>query len=262
MIILKVKMGEDNISYILSKREGSDYVVIDPVDYEEILKAAEKAKLGKLAVILNTHGHPDHTSGNFGLAKRTGAKILAHDPDRQQVPGNAGPLTDGDKLNFGGLTIRVLHTPGHTLGSVCFLVKPAGEAGMLFAGDTIFLSGCGNARFGGDPFKLYDTFDSIIFKLPRETILMPGHDYAVHNLEFALQLEPKNKAAKRKLAEAKKLNGQGKLPGSALAEESEYNPFFRLSSPDIVKYLSGEFKRPFEDERSVFLALRELRNKW
>jgi len=262
MIVLRVPAGSDNQSYVLSAKEGKRCAVIDPADPEDIMEAASEANLGKIAAIINTHGHPDHTGGNPELVRRTGAKLYAHDPDRVTIPGEPKPLSEGRSVNVDGMSVRVIHTPGHTPGSICLLVKPSDGPPHLFSGDTVFVAGCGNPRFGGDPEQLYESFKTRIHTLSDDTVIHPGHDYARRNLEFALSVEPGNTAARRKLEEAKFLESGEKMLETTVAEERGHNPFFRLDSPEIRQVLSEKFNRPFEDDKSVFLALRELRNKW
>ena len=85
----------------------------------------------------------------------------------------------GDVLEFGEIRVRLLHTPGHTPGSQCFLVEEPGEAGRLVAGDTLFLGSCGRVDLpGADPEAMYRSLNEKLRKLPDETILYPGHLYS------------------------------------------------------------------------------------
>ena len=85
----------------------------------------------------------------------------------------------GDVLALGGLRVRLLHTPGHTPGSQCFLVEEPGVPGRLVSGDTLFLGSCGRVDLpGGDPEAMYDSLVNRLAKLPDETLLFPGHFYA------------------------------------------------------------------------------------
>ncbi len=262
MIVLRIPAGSDNQSYVLSAGEGKQCAAIDPVDAGDIMEAVSEAGLGKIAALINTHGHPDHTGGNSELVRRTGAKLYAHDPDRVTIHGEPKPLSEGRNINVDGMSVQVIHTPGHTQGSICLLFKPSDGQPHLFSGDTVFVAGCGNPRFGGNPEQLYESFKNKIHTLPGDTVLHPGHDYAKRNLEFALSVEPGNAAAKRKLEEAKFLASGEEILETSLADEREHSPFFRLDSAEIRGLLSDKFNRSFDDDKSVFLALRELRNKW
>jgi glyoxylase-like metal-dependent hydrolase (beta-lactamase superfamily II) len=85
----------------------------------------------------------------------------------------------GNIIDLGEVRVRLLHTPGHTPGSQCFLVEEAGAPGRLVSGDTLFLDSCGRVDLpGGDPEALYHSLNDTLKQLPDETILYPGHFYA------------------------------------------------------------------------------------
>jgi glyoxylase-like metal-dependent hydrolase (beta-lactamase superfamily II) len=85
----------------------------------------------------------------------------------------------GDTLELGGQRVRLLHTPGHTPGSQCFLVEEAGAPGRLVSGDTLFLGACGRVDLpGGDPEAMFDSLKNRLGRLPDDTLLFPGHFYA------------------------------------------------------------------------------------
>ena len=117
MILLKLRMGADNISYVVASGADHSCAVIDPIVTDEIIEAIEKAGLGEVELILNTHGHPDHTSGNVSLAESTGARIVAHDPDRAHIPGNPEPVKDGDIINLDGMDIKSYTRPATPPGA-------------------------------------------------------------------------------------------------------------------------------------------------
>ena len=133
----------------------------------------------------------------------------------------------------------------------------------LFCGDTLFNAGAGNCHNGGHPAELYSTFSQQLDKLPEQTLIYPGHDYIENNLRFTLNREPDNKSAQEMLG---RLSGQGPSHAyvSTLAVERQINTFFRLTSPTVIAKLREAFPdlpdKP--DPRTVFLKLRELRNKW
>ena len=133
----------------------------------------------------------------------------------------------------------------------------------LICGDTLFNAGAGNCHSGGHPAELYQTFTSQLAKLPDETLVYPGHDYISNNLEFTLDREPDNQAAKALLADVAGQSPDDPLV-STLALEKEINTFFRLHSPAVMARLREAFPDlPAElDAKTVFLKLRELRNSW
>jgi hydroxyacylglutathione hydrolase len=147
------------------------------------------------------------------------------------------------------------------MSHVCLLSRTDQPA--LFSGDTLFNAGAGNCHNGGHPEALYDTFSQQLAKLRDETLIYPGHDYIENNLRFTLSREPDNRRAQEML---EKLKGQdpSRAYVSTLAVERDINTFFRLTSPSVIAKLREAFPDLAEkpDPRSVFLKLRELRNKW
>ncbi len=133
----------------------------------------------------------------------------------------------------------------------------------LFCGDTLFNAGAGNCHNGGHPNELYHTFAMQLANLPDNTLIYPGHDYMVNNLQFTLDREPDNERAKALLDDIEDQDPNAALV-SSLAMEKEINTFFRLHSPTVIARLREEFSDlPDEvDPKTVFLKLRELRNSW
>jgi len=162
-------------TYILAAADG-EAALIDPVDQHWQRDLAHIERLGlRLVLILETHAHADHVTSAGRLRHLTGA--------RAAVPSGCGiapaelQLNDGDTLTFGGAdaveTIAVLHTPGHTAGSMCYAWR-----GNLFSGDTLLVDGCGRTDFqGGSAGDLYDSVTGKLFALPDATRVWPGHDY-------------------------------------------------------------------------------------
>ncbi len=160
----------ENFTYILGDPESGEAAVVDP--HEEIDSVlAEVATSGlRVAWILNTHGHWDHTLGNGHLARGSGAKILQH----EQGPGPAHQrLREGDVLHVGRLEFKVLHTPGHSPDSICLIGH-----GSLFTGDTLFIGECGRVDLkGGSPEAMYESLLVKLRSLPDDLEIYPGHDY-------------------------------------------------------------------------------------
>jgi glyoxylase-like metal-dependent hydrolase (beta-lactamase superfamily II) len=160
-------------TYILNAPGTREAVIIDPVDRNLARDLAHIERLGlQLAYVLETHAHADHVTSAGKLRQLTGAKAC--------VPSGCGispaevQLNEGDIVSFGsGETIRVLHTPGHTAGSMSYLWR-----GNVFTGDTLLIDGCGRTDFqSGSAAALYDSAMDKLFKLPDETRVWPGHDY-------------------------------------------------------------------------------------
>ena len=175
-------------AYVLVGPSGSRAVLIDPgLDVDVVLEAVRARNLS-VDWILNTHGHLDHTSGNAAAKRATGAPIAIHGEDvvwlaRLQAQGVAfgvqvedspAPdvvLTDGQTLPFDGLTIEVLHTPGHSPGSVCFRVGD-----LLLVGDTLFRGSVGRTDLPGGSWEaLRTSIQHRLFALPDALPCWPGH---------------------------------------------------------------------------------------
>ena len=171
--------GSSTYTYILVDEATREALIIDPVEeqLERDMAALEHLRL-KLKWTVETHAHADHITSAAKLAELTGARMAA--PAGCDVGTAAVQLHDGDTLRFGGESVRVLHTPGHTAGSVCFLWAPQDqpEPVHVFTGDTLLIQGCGRTDFqSGDPGQLYDSITQRLFTLPDTTIVWPGHDY-------------------------------------------------------------------------------------
>jgi len=263
MIVERVWTGNAyrNFNYLIACAETGEALAIDPLDHEKCFAAA-KREGWDITQILNTHEHRDHTGGNVPLAQKTGATVIAHKNARDRIPEMARGLSAGDVIKVGRtVELEALDTPGHTMSHVCLLSRTDQPA--LFSGDTLFNAGAGNCHNGGHPEALFDTFSQQLAKLRDDTLIYPGHDYIENNLRFTLSREPDNRRAQAML---EKLKGQdpSRAYVSTLAVEREINTFFRLTSPSVIAKLREAFPDLPEtpDPRTVFLKLRELRNKW
>jgi hydroxyacylglutathione hydrolase len=253
-----------NFHYLIACRETGEAMAVDPLDAQRCLNRARE--LGwEIRHIFNTHEHPDHTGGNEAMVKVTGAPVLAHEAAAKRIGGVTRGLKGGDTVRIGRtVELHCLDTPGHTRAHLCLYGAPeADDAPALFSGDTLFNAGVGNCIHGGDPQLLYDSFDHTLSRLPDATRVFPGHEYLLRNLAFTLDREPSNAAA-RALAQRCSNVAADNMPITNLGEERQFNAFFRLNNPQIIDGLrrikSNWTKDP--GPREVFLALRELRNRW
>jgi hydroxyacylglutathione hydrolase len=250
-----------NFNYLIACRETGEALAIDPLDHAKCLAAA-KAKGWTITQILNTHEHRDHTGGNQAVVAATGAKVLAHANAKDKIAGLDRGLKAGDVIKIGKTAeLECLDTPGHTMAHIC--VMSHADTPALFCGDTLFNAGAGNCHNGGHPNELYGTFVNQLNRLPEKTLIYPGHDYIVNNLGFTLDREPDNARAQALLPQMKAQDPATPLV-TTLAIEREINTFFRLTSPTVIKRLREAFPdlpdQP--DPKTVFVKLRELRNKW
>lgn len=249
-----------NFHYLVACPQSGEALAIDPLEWRLCLDKA-RDKGWQITQILNTHEHRDHTGGNAGLVGATGAKVLAHEGAASRIGGIDRGLAKGDIVRVGRLELECLDTPGHTMAHICLLAR--GDRPALFCGDTLFNAGAGNCHNGGHPQQLYETFVNQLARLPEETRIFPGHEYLARNLEFTLDREPDNAAARQLLGAARE-----QAPAAAtittLGEEKRINTFFRLQSPTVIARLRQAFPDIGDapDARTVFLKLRELRNTW
>ncbi|HEX2789928.1 MAG TPA: hydroxyacylglutathione hydrolase C-terminal domain-containing protein [Steroidobacteraceae bacterium] len=253
-----------NFHYLIACPDTREALAVDPLNAEACLARARELDWN-IRQIFNTHEHLDHTGGNAAMVAATGAPVLAHQAAAQRIGGVTQGLKHGDLVRVGrSVQLRCLDTPGHTRAHLCLYGEAAGhEPPALFSGDTLFNAGAGNCIHGGDPLLLYDTFSGCLSHLPATTRVFPGHEYLLRNLDFTLDREPSNAAARDMLRQCFQLAAQA-MPVTTLAQEQQFNVFFRLDSPEVIAELR-KVRSDWQSDpgpREVFLALRELRNRW
>ncbi|MEO1269333.1 MAG: MBL fold metallo-hydrolase [Myxococcota bacterium] len=251
----------DNFFYLLYADDGSDGLLIDPIDSTHALERA-KALGVTVTTVVNTHWHPDHVGGNSTVLDATQAELLVPADERDRIQGHGKPLDEGDTLRIGDTELTVLATPGHTEGHISLLTD-----GHLFCGDTVFVGGAGNCRFGGDPVILHRSFQKLA-QLPDDTLLYTGHDYARRNLAFCLDLEPNNHDAKAFLDSIRD-QPESTLTLSTIGREKRYSPFFRTAEEGLQAQLKANRTEAWsrqdealEGSARAFVTIRELRNVW
>jgi glyoxylase-like metal-dependent hydrolase (beta-lactamase superfamily II) len=179
-----------NFAYLIGDRQTGDCVVVDPAYAAGDLVDVLEADGLHLSGVLVTHHHPDHVGGSMmgfelkGLAElleRVSVPVHVNSQEAQFVSRITGiPMSDltshehGDKVSVGAIDIELLHTPGHTPGSQCFLLD-----GRLVAGDTLFLEGCGRTDFpGGDSDEIFRSLQKLA-QLSGDPTVFPGHWYSL-----------------------------------------------------------------------------------
>ena len=193
--------------YLVGDESSKTCALIDPAfDIKRILGKVEKGGY-EVTHIINTHCHSDHTAGNASVKAATGARLLIHELDAKRLNklmnrvfsrllgGKGSPepdilLKDGDVINIGETALKVIHTPGHSIGSICLYADK-----NIFTGDTLFVGAVGRTDLaGGSATQLLKSIREKIYTLPGSTAVWPGHDY-------------------------------GRFPTSTIEREKETNPF-------------------------------------
>ena len=214
-----------NLAYLIGSRSQREALLVDPAwSVDGLLDQAEADDM-RVTGALVTHYHQDHIGGHiFGQDIEGVTRFLERNPapihvQKLEAEGVAkvaeiprAELTEhsgGDSIELGAIRVRLLHTPGHTPGSQCFLVEEAGQPASLVSGDTLFLGSCGRVDLpGSDPEQMYQSLNGTLKKLPDETMLFPGHLYSPE--------------------------GQ-----STMGEQKETNPFLRVSSLEMFLQFMG-----------------------
>ncbi len=214
---------KDNFSYII--HNNNEAIVIDPSESKPIDQLLEELKL-KLKYILNTHHHFDHVDGNSGLKEKYNCKIIGFEDDSKRIPGIDICLKNEEIFNEKNFKFKVYHTPGHTLGHICYHFF---EEKKLFTGDTLFSLSCGRL-FEGTYEDMYKSL-SLIKTFDKDTLIYFGHEYTLSNSKFCINYDPDNENLKKKILEIRK-NIKAGIPTtpSVLKDELECNIFLKAEN--------------------------------
>jgi len=188
LIVERLNVGSFRVNtYVLACPETRDGVIVDPGGEDEMIIDAIAEKNILPRYIINTHGHRDHVHSNVSLSDYYHIPLCMHVEDKRFFQKQTAlqneaiktaydidiELHHNDVLTVGTLDIKILHTPGHTPGSVCLLVNNS-----LFSGDTLFVGNAGRTDLPGGSFDtLIHSIHTRLVPLPQDTILYPGHDY-------------------------------------------------------------------------------------
>ncbi|WP_065409764.1 hydroxyacylglutathione hydrolase [Pseudobacillus wudalianchiensis] len=219
MIIHPIKAFSDN--YIWCIQEETEAVVVDPGEAKGVLDYLEEKQL-RLAAILLTHKHEDHTGGVQEIVARH-PESQVYGPKETEAFANR-IVEEGTSFNLLGQTFQVFETGGHTHGHISFLMGDA-----LFCGDALFSAGCGRV-FTGDYEAQYETLRKFK-RLDDDINIYPGHEYTEINLRFAYDMQPNNKKISKALEEVRELRAKGQptLP-TTIGREKEFNLFLQVET--------------------------------
>lgn len=226
-----VPILSDNYAWLL--RDGGTMAMVDPADADACIAAVERTG-GRLDMVLITHHHGDHVAGVDAVRARFGCPVVGAGADAHRLPRLDRAVAEGDEVVLGGSVLRVLDTPGHTVGHVAY----AG-GGVLLCGDTLFSLGCGRLLEG----TAADMFGSLrkLAALDGGMLVCCGHEYTQSNAKFALHVDAGNPALQARAAEVDRLRatGQPTLP-SRLRDELQANPFLRAPDASTLGQLRSQ----------------------
>jgi len=197
--------GDRNFGYILGDRKSRACALIDPSYSPDVFVARAREQGLTVTLIVNTHGHPDHTNGNGQAVALTGAQVAAH----PRCPVSADiPLADGQDLAVGSLALRAFHVPGHSVDHLA-LYQP--DYRLLVTGDLLFVGKVGGTENEADSRTEWKSLQQLLASVPDDATVWPGHDY-------------------------------GARPASTIALEKATNPF--LLCADVEEFLRRKAEWP------------------
>lgn len=196
--------GDRNFGYLIADGESKTAALVDPSYCPDLLVARAEVQGLQVKYIFNTHGHGDHTNGNHTAVKLTGGQVAAYQGSSIQPD---FPLTDGQMVPLGGLTLKILHTPGHSEDHIVIFVS---EYQVAFSGDHLFVGKIGGTGTESSARVQYASFEKLYSELPLETTIWPGHNV-------------------------------GCRPSSTLAIEKASNPFLMVDSFDAFYNLKSSW---------------------
>lgn len=222
-----VPLLSDNYAWLLRDEATGTTAFVDPADADACIAAIDAAG-GRLDTILLTHHHGDHVAGTDAVRARYGCPVVGAAADARRLPRLDRAVAEGDTVPLGDSSLRVIDTPGHTVGHIAFF---GGDNHVLVCGDTLFSLGCGRL-LEGTAADMYASLRKLA-ALPGDTLVCCGHEYTQSNARFALHADPGNTALRARAAEVDRLRQAWRptVP-SRLSDELAENPFLR--APDAA----------------------------
>lgn len=238
---------EDNYGFLVRDEASGLAACVDTPESGAILREVEK--LGwKLALILNTHWHPDHAGGNADIQAATGAKIVGPKEVTRIAPLDR-EVKGGDEVMLGETRFQVIESGGHTLGHIAYYDP---DDRIAFVGDTLFALGCGRL-FEGTPEQMWASLQRLA-ALPEDTKVYCAHEYTASNARFALSVDdgPALKARAEAIFAARE-RGEPTVP-TTIGLEKATNPFLRAPA------LAGRVGAAGETDVKAFAAVRAAKD--
>ena len=254
--MLKINIIEalsDNYIYLLRNEEKKITSVIDPGEAAPIIKFLDD-RGWHLDEIVNTHHHYDHIGGNLELKKIYNSNLIAPFYEKERISGIDTYVSDSENIDIAGINTKVFHTPGHTLGHVCFYMK---DEKCLFSGDTLFYLGCGRV-FEGTMEQMWTSLLKLR-SLPDDTLVYCGHEYTLSNAKFCNHLDPDNNILKTAYTKIKNLRERGlsTIPFE-LGKEKQINPFLRADQKEFTNSIGLQSNHAYDS----FGAIRQQKDNF
>jgi len=241
----------DNFGALIHDPQTGATASIDAPEAPAVEKALKDTGW-TLTDILVTHHHNDHTAGVAELKAKHKCRVVG--PKSDKFKGVDETIGEGGTVKVGGLTARVLETPGHTLDHICYILD---AEKIAFVADTLFSVGCGRVIEGTMPQMWHSLLK--LRALPDDMVFHCGHEYTQANIKFALTIEPDNAELKARAKEADVLRAAGKptLP-STIGAEKKFNCFLRADVPSVAAAVGLAGKNAEE----VFAEIRLRKNRF
>eukprot|EP00914_Ancora_sagittata_P030651 GHVO01061562.1.p1 GENE.GHVO01061562.1~~GHVO01061562.1.p1 ORF type:complete len:321 (+),score=18.58 GHVO01061562.1:27-965(+) len=259
--ILPIAFSMDNYAYLITDEESCVSVLIDPGDADTVQSVLNECGVTPSAILV-THKHWDHSGGNKQLrSKHRGLSVYGG--RTENVPGCTHTVNDNDELRFGRLRFTAHLTPGHTSGHIVYVLDgtPFAAPNSLFSGDLLFLGGAGR-MFEGSPVEMLASLD-LLCTLPDDTLMWPGHEYAVSNLAFASHLDSESTEIKDKqdeVATLRKIN-KNTCP-TTMADEKRYNVFLRTNDLHLQALLGVNEGDTLDRRHMTLSRIRAAKDKF
>jgi len=245
-------------TYLIASDQGREAVIIDPVleNVNRYIKLLEELDL-KLVKVIDTHIHADHISGMAELRDKTNCITVMGDATPADVVSMT--VSDNEDIKVDGITLKALHTPGHTSESFSYLMND-----RIFSGDTLLIRGSGRTDFqNGSPYDAYESIFGRLLKLPEHTLLYPGHDYkgdTVSTIGEEKRFNPRLQVKSAK--EYADIMNNLKLPDPKMMDIAVPGNLSLGINYERQKLANGlrseQFQRAMEDPETVIIDLREV----